>query len=517
MFISKFKNEESIGKILSLLGIILIIIIIFNILNTFVLNSYDDPFTLNVLKYSSSYQDIISATALDVHPPLYYVIIKTIFNLFYFLKIPFNEVILGKIVSLLPVGLLLLFNFTEIRKKFDWLSTGIFTIFIVTMPYLLFYAFVIRMYTWALLFVTLTFYYAYKVTIESNIKNYALLTIFGILSAYTHYISLYNSVVIYLLLLIYFIVKNKGEIKKLLLSIVICIVSYLPWILTVLKETDISNQSSIHAQLSSLSAVLHMLWSILSYSGEASVTGILLLVSISFLLIYSLYQKNVKLGFINLGMVVLIIAIVITIILSVSIRDLANVQYLYPSLGCFYMMISLLLSKTYSKKKIFFPLLLIFLIVGLCNVTALIGGEKENEAVFLEIQNFSKDKIQETDIILNMYYSPMTLTYFIKNNNSYMLDNGKYDLDLVYQKKNKVINNILNKKMYKIYTVADNLSKYRKNNETVWIFNENDNDIYKLNDSLNTKGYTIEEEYKFKKMGLFVGSTDYIVYKIVNN
>ena len=89
-----------------------------------------------------------------MHPPLYYLILKIFSNVFIYLNISKNYIIIGRITSLLPFYLLFIISLTKIRKEFGWLTAGLFALSVKTMPQLINFTVEIRMYGWAMFFVT---------------------------------------------------------------------------------------------------------------------------------------------------------------------------------------------------------------------------------------------------------------------------------------------------------------------------------------------------------------------------
>ena len=165
------------------------------------------------------FSDFINFAFLDVHPPLYYLIYKIFYKIF----IGVNPVIIGKFTSLLPFYLIPILSFTKVRKNWGYLTGGLFAFCIVTMPQLMNFAVELRMYSWGLFFVTASFIYANEITNNSNLKNWAILTLLTIASAYTHYFSAIASFVIYLFLLI----RNK-DLKMYFTSAIIVVLSFMP-------------------------------------------------------------------------------------------------------------------------------------------------------------------------------------------------------------------------------------------------------------------------------------------------
>ena len=82
------------------------------------------------------------------------------------------------------------------------LASGIFCLLIISMPQMMLYAVEVRMYSWALFFVTASFIYSYEIIHDSSIKNWIIFTILTICSCYTHHFAVLASISIYIILLI---------------------------------------------------------------------------------------------------------------------------------------------------------------------------------------------------------------------------------------------------------------------------------------------------------------------------
>ncbi|MDR2874217.1 MAG: glycosyltransferase family 39 protein [Methanobrevibacter sp.] len=432
------SNESKIGILLFLISIFLLIITLYNSLSkNILLDSFDEIFTLNIIQYS--YLNMIHSAAMDVHPPVYYIILKSAFTFFYFLKIQFNEIVLGKIVSIIPIIILLIFSLTKIKKDLGWLATGIFAMCIVSMPKLMFYGFELRMYSWALLFVTLSFYNAYKITIKSKTKNWILLTIFSLLGFYTHYYAGISSFIIYGLLFVFLLKNRKANkfwtnFKKLISSGLIFILSCLPWIMYLLNSGGL--ESGFKLPSITFSSIQEYIWFIVSpahhfqgYSiiakignnlistpftyfdlrSNISIIGIVMIILLIILLIYSFLIKRTKHdSFINYGLLVLICTILIGVITSILIEPTFYDRHMFPALGCFYLTFSLLLSKTYSKKQIFLPLFILFLLVSVSCKYSFICSEKQNELTIGQTKEVL-NQVSANDMII------VTDDNFIKN------------------------------------------------------------------------------------------------------
>ncbi len=193
----------------------------------------DELFTLDFVNLSIP--ELLKATAMDIHPPLYYLIVKFFFTLFPFI----NPAILGKFVSLI-----LFFSFLEVTYRFIKANLNeciaVNYVLVVMGCKILHYCFEIRMYTFASSLVALAYISGYLL-INKKCKKFAIVTNLAVLAAmYTHYYAVFAI----LPLLIYLTINliKEHEVKLLIKSIFFQVVCYLPWIIYFISFLGI-NQS----------------------------------------------------------------------------------------------------------------------------------------------------------------------------------------------------------------------------------------------------------------------------------
>jgi hypothetical protein len=498
----KRNVSDKIGIVLFAIAVALLIIALFHI-NQYIWD--DEAFTLNLV--SQSYLQVINGTAMDVHPPFHYLFLKFVFDVISFLNISFNQIIVAKLVSVIPIILLLLFNLVVLRKRFGWLFTGLFALCLIGMPKMLLYGFQIRMYSWALFFVTFTFYYSYMVTKESSsIKYWFLLVLFSLLGAYTHYFALITIIVIYLFLFIYFLLKNKKEIKKLLISAILLILLYLPWVSILIDQ--IQKHHSSHSAPLLINELSNFLWFIFSPSisrtgGNFSIIGLLLILCYIFLIIYFLINsKKFKEKFLYLGPLIVIGTIFLTFLVS---KSNFAARYIFISIGVFWFSFSLLLSKSFSKRKIFVPIFIILIISSSMNVFLFLEQQKEHNNVFNEV-NAVVSEIKDNDLVvftnIDVYVS-FNKPYLETNNSIYYnIDHNFYEKKLE-DRGNYTYSGFSSTELDKLNVSyvkhqlngLNEIEKALNENRTVWIFTRNTEKevlneiIMKLPDS-----YTLSEK-----------------------
>ena len=212
---------------------------------------YDELFTVGMAEHS--YRELVRFTAADVHPPLYYCIVKLFSDLCKLIMPGVGTVIPAKMVSVLPYFVLLFYAVTFLRKRFGLFVGGLFLFCVTAMPQLPAYTVEVRMYGWALLFVTAAFLHGYAL-IENYVNQKAepdaaygstgaaeqtvaygrsdaekpqagrqvrgrrfhgaALIICGLAAAYTQYFACVAVVMVYLCLLLVFLFRDRRRVRE---------------------------------------------------------------------------------------------------------------------------------------------------------------------------------------------------------------------------------------------------------------------------------------------------------------
>ena len=325
---------------------------------------YDELFTVGMIEHS--YGDLIAFTARDVHPPLYYCIVKFAVELCKLIVPAANVVVTAKIVSVLPYFILLLYSMTFIRKRFGIFSGGLFLFCIIAMPQLSAYTVEVRMYSWALLFVTVAFLHAYAVVAEYEGKHAgnrtrlhsAALVIYGLAAAYTQYFACVAVIMVYLYVLLVFLMRDRGRVKQWLLWVMLSIVGYAPWLY------------ALYGQITSVSEnywILPLSWRslggcvkfVMKPAFANDVLNTILAIVLFGVYICIFMWNTVKLCrnrrvlaeqwydyiFIAAGIGVLAGLVLFGFVASAILRPIFVYRYMIPALGCFWLSFAVGLSK----------------------------------------------------------------------------------------------------------------------------------------------------------------------------
>ncbi len=229
----KFTNKKiHIGIIV--LGIIFLLIPVFHTGLWF-----DESYTVGIV--NKGFGDIWSIGKNDVHPIFYYWILHA-FNLIFG-----SNILVYRIISVLFMAILGILGYTHIRKDFGEKAGILFSIFVFFFPVNVVYAGEIRMYSLAMLLVTLMSIYAYRIYKNKNEKNkvnWLLFAIFSLASAYTHYYGLMIAFLENLILFLLFIIQSVKEkkitynFKAFFVSAIPQILLYIPWLITLLQKVS---------------------------------------------------------------------------------------------------------------------------------------------------------------------------------------------------------------------------------------------------------------------------------------
>lgn len=187
----------------------------------------DEGYTIRLAKMSL--KDMIYATAGDVHPPLYYFLVKGLYCLFG------NNGFTYQLSAWLPYCAILLLACSVIRKEFGVITACIVVVFDSVISEAITHNAEARMYTLAAFFVLAAYVELYYILKSGKIIHWVLFAICSLGAAYTHYYALITVAFFYLTLLIMMFFQHK-LIKPTVITSVMTIVGYLPW-LTILIST----------------------------------------------------------------------------------------------------------------------------------------------------------------------------------------------------------------------------------------------------------------------------------------
>lgn len=230
------------GKKTGLIVLIVMILVFTGLYISLIFNRNiwtDEAYTMELVR-ENHFWGIIRNTANDVHPPLYYLIVKC------FVLLLGDAFPVYKVVSIIPMALTMMLAISHIRPWWGERAAVLFLIMVNAIPCVLEYVVQMRMYSWALFFVTWAGLGAYGLCVQDDRRLRkrccAQLTAASLLGCYTHTYAMLSCVCIYMLLCAYALLqcrkrKDWSLLKVSLISGSTVAVCYLPWLVVLLRQT----------------------------------------------------------------------------------------------------------------------------------------------------------------------------------------------------------------------------------------------------------------------------------------
>ena len=314
-------------------------------------------------------KEIISLTAKDVHPPLYYIILR-LFLLAsdrVFPSLAVEQV--GKIVSIIPFFLILIYALTLVRKQFGFIISGLFFFCVCSMPQDNMTD--IRMYGWALFFITgLGLHFNNIITAFFNrkngkVSNYIFILLYSVSAIYTHYFAAIAVFWIYFVALVIMFIgylksgesdseKNRTCLLHIVKPVVIGIVAvlcYTPWISVLLSQLGDVKESYWIAPLGPKTPYNTAMHIVRAHYPSIVIGTILSLIFISFVafLVFkecSMAKNGQWESVRNLYLFSILPLVALTgYTVSFIMRPIFIDRYLLPSIGLFWLSICLMIKR----------------------------------------------------------------------------------------------------------------------------------------------------------------------------
>ncbi len=433
--------------------------------------------------------EMIGLTARDVHPPLYYMILhwaESVMRLFGLLGDERGQMapeVLSKILSTVPFFVLMIYGLTTIRKHFGFMAAGVFSFAIMAMPQMPEYTTEIRMYSYAMLFVTGALLHGYGLVrsfLEDDKKLWDIpdglaMMLYSSAAAYTHYYAALAVGIVYgltfLWMLILLITGMKKENKKaynykafglLIIIMNLTAVSYIPWIgavasqVSAVKENYWIQPVGFH---SLLSAAKHLFEGYFQNENVAMAVGAVIILMIVALfvstLIRTIREKDRNDIFTLCAFMVLPLLVLAGLVASALIRPVFVNRYMIPAYGCFWLSVSIMASaeirrvfeeneeKTEKKRgKVIFAaagtaLFILVLIVGFVDYKTFIWDENYRKTEMEKTLSLFEETDPDTVIISNFGHVQALLSYYLNR------DSDEYKIYLYQEEPEPIINETL--------------------------------------------------------------------------
>lgn len=282
----------------------------------------DETFSLGLARHSV--KELISMTAQDVHPPLYYLILKA--------GISFapDSVILARIVSAIPVIIMLCVSNVFFKKEFSNTHASVFNLILLCTNVVFVYAVEIRMYSWAMLFCLLCCVFSYYIIKNGSFKYFLGYVIFAECGAYCQYWTAVALAINFVMVCILYFAKYK-KVKNILIAALIGIVLYLPWASVVIRQVSTVTKGFWVGPIT-LKTFAGYVFSVIPFSGIAKLLGLFALIAFFIKNVKSCVKKEADAFFPLVCLFTPFLLILFATLFSFITRPVFTAKYAVPTL-----------------------------------------------------------------------------------------------------------------------------------------------------------------------------------------
>lgn len=459
-------------KILILNIIIIILGTIFISLGAFHINIWFDE-SYSVAISNHSFSEIWNIGGNDVHPVFYYMMLKIVSLIFG------NNILVFRLFSIVPIVILSILGITHIRKDYGERTGIIFSFLTLFLPIIAAYSSEIRMYTWVMLFVTITAIYANRIyKNELSIKNWVIFALFSLLSAYTHYYGLMFAGIINVILFIYLLKNRKGKNKDLKIFIIQAIVEcllYVPWLYYFIKQlTSVGGGYWIKLEFPD---ILYNVLGIQYMGSLSNIFGFCFAICLYIYLGFVIYRcKKERISVKNARNSLLLYVLIVFIAFLISLKSpILYPRYLMTITGLLIFFIADIMAKEKSK-YITIEICIIIFVTSLISNINIINNNYDNTN--MNQIEYLEENIKDDDIIV---YSDIgngsVFAVYFKDNKQYFYNGDHWNVEEAY-------------KAYgpQMETVED-LDFLKDYKGRIWIIDSIDSSFY--NDKFKTDDYKV--------------------------
>ncbi|MCL2218376.1 MAG: hypothetical protein FWC23_00185 [Chitinispirillia bacterium] len=375
-------------------------------------------------KYNIRNGELTELLKRDVHAPLYFFILKAASLAFG------NSIGVMKMVSVFPTILMAIGGCLFLKKEFSDKAALIFLLVLIASESITRYAIEIRMYSWALFFVTMMAVSAFYFFKTSQKRWWMALLLCTAGAQYTHTYAMVAAAIVYCLLLLYTLIYRKENRFAILLLGGVASIFFLPWLIVVAKQfSHVSGNFWIEPLTLS---------TILGYMNIIFSTGYIFVNIVFFflycaVLVFFLARKNKTVDdhFLFGGLCCAVLLVSSGIILSIVVSPLFYDRYLIPVVGLVWLFFAAQCAAIPSK-RIFISLLVALSIMGFTSFLYSAQREaeehKESNIFYTHItQRLQQDDVFVFDVSASRSHLPFTINSLLPNKISIPSDTTKID------------------------------------------------------------------------------------------
>lgn len=315
----------------------------------------DEAYTLAMIRHP--FPEIWQITAADSHPPLYYFAVKL-----FSMPFGYSEYSV-RLFSGICYLLILAVGGAQIHRLFDRKTGLLFMALFVLFPFGLDHAVEARMYALSALAVFLNALFAYRVWLDNRGLDWAVFTLTGLAAAYTHYFALVAAGMIYGLLFLCCLCKNRKLLKPWLIASLATVLLYLPWLKCFISQLAVKVTTEYWiAPITFNSLKEDML--VLLHTNDSRIYPLLLGLLVAVLFIQMIIRKDVPA---LLALAVPALTMLLGIAASLAVRPVYVVRYLAPCAPLMIFFLAFGISNI-RREQLFTAVSSVLLVAFFCNL-----------------------------------------------------------------------------------------------------------------------------------------------------
>jgi uncharacterized membrane protein len=374
-----------------------------------------------------SWQEIVAVTAADVHPPLYYFILKTGMLLFG------QSVFAMKMVSIIPALLTLIIVTLFLNREFSRRTAIVFLLCFLASNSMLFYSIEIRMYSWALFFLTMLAPIGWYVVKTGKNAWWALWVVCFLGAAYTHTYAAVAAGIAFLLLWIRLLMRRERSVLKPLMASGLTFLFYLPQIVVVIGQFGTVSSSDYWIKDStSINAIASYIRSVFQFGNYKRAVWLYVALFAVLLLLHG-RKKNKSSGDVLAFNCLLCVVFYLALnwCISALTRPLFVGRYLTPLCAFVFMYMAIAIVDVVRKK---WQIAVAAVLVLFCclNIYTNLRREYRENKQYMKFYSFLKENVDEKDAFVFLQPNPRRLSLvmsaiFPNHDRIYMEDLQKID------------------------------------------------------------------------------------------
>ena len=189
---------------------------------------FDESYSVAMSEHS--FGQIITLAAIDNHPPLYYLLLRTVRAVLGSSEWALRTLSVAGAVALVGLGA------GPVRRIFGDKTAFIYAAVTIFTPGILIYAHEARMYTLAIFTVTASALYGYLAVQHNRTSDWVYFGLASLAAAYLHYYGLMAAFFTHLFILLWIFFKKRAYLKAYIFAGGAVLAGYLPWLAIFIKQ-----------------------------------------------------------------------------------------------------------------------------------------------------------------------------------------------------------------------------------------------------------------------------------------